>query len=225
MYAIYSNGYLNIAAASDSPTSDFDKGLFPQRFIDLIQPCLIRPQFPALPLSHKDWTENTILVLISSDLKSRRVDQSVLYSMAWTLQERLMSPRVCDFCNDQIFWECCEMEACETYPRGLDALTHYISKSKSRASVLFQKEFQTSLKDAWMTLVEEYTKKQLTYPKDRLPALAGLAKLYSQSLNEVYLAGLWENDLIYQMLWRRNGWHNYNQDRHGVYIRRGQSWP
>lgn len=76
-----------------------------------------------------------------------------------------------------------------------------------------------------MTLVEEYTKKQLTYPKDRLPALAGLAKLYSESLNEAYLAGLWENHLIYQMLWRRNGWHNYNQDRHGVYIRRGQSWP
>ncbi|KAH7243115.1 hypothetical protein B0J15DRAFT_501862 [Fusarium solani] len=45
------------------------------------------------------------------------------------------------------------------------------------------------------------TKRKWTYREDILPAISGLAKQYAALTNEVYLSGLWENTLHYDLLW------------------------
>lgn len=47
------------------------------------------------------------------------VDRAPVNRRAWVLQERLISPRVLHFCQDQIAWECWEKDAIESRADGL----------------------------------------------------------------------------------------------------------
>ncbi|KIN02971.1 hypothetical protein OIDMADRAFT_120324 [Oidiodendron maius Zn] len=55
--------------------------------------------------------------------------------------------------------------------------------------------------DAWRALTSDYVSCQLTFPRDRLPAISGLAKIYAESLKDQYLAGLWMKDLHISLFW------------------------
>jgi hypothetical protein len=54
---------------------------------------------------------------------------------------------------------------------------------------------------AWQLAVGEYTKRQLSDPNDKLPALAGLAEAFSQVREDQYSAGLWRRRLIHDLMW------------------------
>ncbi|CAO2648016.1 Nn.00g089380.m01.CDS01 [Neocucurbitaria sp. VM-36] len=57
-----------------------------------------------------------------------------------------------------------------------------------------------SIQDCWQSIVEEYTKRSLTYADDIFPALQGLAKLVPPSMG-TYLAGHWESALTRSLFW------------------------
>ncbi|KAK7949276.1 uncharacterized protein PG986_010162 [Apiospora aurea] len=60
--------------------------------------------------------------------------------------------------------------------------------------------------DNWMTMVELYGIRELSYETDRLPALSGLATLFKRALPlDTYLAGLWERDIHRQLFWNTSG--------------------
>ncbi|CZR55443.1 uncharacterized protein PAC_05331 [Phialocephala subalpina] len=54
----------------------------------------------------------------------------------------------------------------------------------------------------WRGIVEQYSTKELTYEKDRLPALSGLASRFGKLFNDRYLAGLWESDIPIALCWQ-----------------------
>ncbi|KAL8726181.1 MAG: hypothetical protein Q9181_006152 [Wetmoreana brouardii] len=58
-------------------------------------------------------------------------------------------------------------------------------------------------RDLWDCIVDDYTKRQLSIPSDRLRALSGLASKLRKDNTRTgrYVAGLWENDLDFQLLW------------------------
>jgi hypothetical protein len=62
--------------------------------------------------------------------------------------------------------------------------------------------------DLWLDMIENYSRLQLTFENDRLPALAGLASYYSSSPGD-YLAGIWRTDLVRSLMWARRAqsWH------------------
>jgi Heterokaryon incompatibility protein (HET) len=53
----------------------------------------------------------------------------------------------------------------------------------------------------WKDLVKQYTVRKLTYDRDVLPALSGLASLVQRGVADDYLAGLWRDDLPVALLW------------------------
>jgi hypothetical protein len=55
----------------------------------------------------------------------------------------------------------------------------------------------------WQHIVESYTSRCLTFDRDTLPALSGIAKLLQGRLHDRYLAGLWRRDIHKQLLWSR----------------------
>jgi hypothetical protein len=63
----------------------------------------------------------------------------------------------------------------------------------------------------WASIIEEYSRLTLTFEKDRLPALSGIARLANHFCPGRYVAGLWEKDLPRQLLWYR-GW----EQGHGI---------
>jgi len=53
----------------------------------------------------------------------------------------------------------------------------------------------------WRWLVHKYGHRSVTLEEDRLPAIAGLARMIGEALEDQYLAGLWKGDLIYALAW------------------------
>ncbi|KAE9369225.1 HET-domain-containing protein [Stipitochalara longipes BDJ] len=54
----------------------------------------------------------------------------------------------------------------------------------------------------WLRAAESYSSRNLTYEADKLPAISGLAATIAGLLKgDVYLAGIWEKDLIRGLLW------------------------
>lgn len=58
------------------------------------------------------------------------------------------------------------------------------------------------LLDTWEDIISYYSQLLLTYPKDKLPALAGIATLFSQHVGDAeYLAGIWKALLPSSLFW------------------------
>lgn len=56
----------------------------------------------------------------------------------------------------------------------------------------------------WDSIIKEYSQRELTFGKDRLPALAGLAARYGKETGYTYLAGLWREEMPQALLWYRS---------------------
>ncbi|KAL5363454.1 hypothetical protein BJX96DRAFT_155746 [Aspergillus floccosus] len=54
----------------------------------------------------------------------------------------------------------------------------------------------------WFDLIERYSTRHLTYPLDKLPALAGIAARASRATGDRYVAGHWRSYLLRGLLWR-----------------------
>jgi Heterokaryon incompatibility protein (HET) len=218
MDKVYSNTYCTIAAAA---SRDGDGGLFFRPDTPAATPCKIRctwnPAQPTTFLCHDDtpWID---------------VEFGPLYSRAWVLQERLLSPCMLLFAGDQVYWECSELIASDSCPSGLPSLIHLLKTTWSSiiqsrpppvGQLLFVSEAKASLsrsstandangrvkiglRQAWAYIVSAYTYGELTFASDKLIAFSGLARQSAKVLNFPavdYLAGIWRSELESQLLW------------------------
>jgi hypothetical protein len=115
-------------------------------------------------------------------------------SRAWTFQERILSPRTIHYGVDQMYWECLDMFCGED---GLRAKP-MIPKIQEKGSW----DWDETLADLWHELVRQYSKRNLTYGSDKLPALSGLAFRFFQLVDDEYYAGIWAKRLWKDLLWR-----------------------
>lgn len=204
MGKVYKNALCNIAATGASNSSI---GCFWNRNPLLAQPCRIQFQWD-LPLDGSFYC-------IDASLWPKNIGEAPLNRRAWVTQERILSPRVLHFGEQQIFWECHAREACEAFPSGLprapDPLTFIVRtglkrlQPSVRENVNILSEGSTDLGmdgyEYWDAILDIYSRSSLTRPEDKLIALSGLAKEISLILNDNYLAGLWKNRFASQLLW------------------------
>ncbi|TGO48141.1 hypothetical protein BCON_0250g00140 [Botryotinia convoluta] len=94
--------------------------------------------------------------------------------------------------------------------RHTDPADHKITSLLSRAWVFQERQSKLpgihsldnrQILDRWLGLVKEYSKLLITYDKDRLVALTGIAKTFQDRLDSHYLAGIWLGDLARGLLW------------------------
>ena len=141
---------------------------------------------------------------------------------AWTLQERLISPRIIHFTRDQLLWRCREGDWAEGYvynsyrrheefTLGCQKAAYFIHREeedaywRSRSSdpdyePYFNSDFAAEI---WYHCVSEYTTRFLSRPSDKLIAISGLAEKYANPKLGRYLAGIWEQDLFRGLVWTR----------------------
>ncbi|KAI1407290.1 heterokaryon incompatibility protein-domain-containing protein [Hypoxylon sp. FL1857] len=114
---------------------------------------------------------------------------------AWVLQEEQLARRRISYSSSEVQWKCKTIESCEC--RGAP---------QARQSSLFgPKVSQSDLHHDWNQIVKEYTSRQLTRQSDRLPALIGLARKFESITSGTYIAGMWQDNLIEDMVWKRDG--------------------
>ena len=169
------------------------------------------------------WAGSREYVILDLHWLAGQVRDAVLSQRAWVVQERVLSPRTLHMGRDQIFWECERGLACEFWPdaipkafedafglmfRNVEEKLHETKVASSTEGVsgtlpTSKHQHPAPTYVLWGLVMEHYSQCKLTKSHDKLVAISGIAKLFQASLpGDVYLAGLWKNDLAYGLLWR-----------------------
>lgn len=141
------------------------------------------------------------------------LNEQPLNCRGWTLQERVLARRILHYTSTQMYFECEHGITNEEGPTGKDrfcSLKDDGGFSRDETGV-----------SKWVWLLADYGRRELTRPTDRLPAISGLAKLFEQrNRGPEYVAGLWSDDLIFDLSWKSSD--RTNKDPFPAYV--GPSW-
>lgn len=203
MSSVYRFATLNIAA---SVAADSEAGCFPDRSTSTIKPCTVQSA----------WVDchNYSYLLYYENFWHDAFKDMPLMKRAWVVQELLLAPSVLHLGGTQLFWECYELKACETYPQGLPNLGPEWISREAIGGLLISAECRSNgiesgsetnrkydPRKLWNCIVETYSTKNLTYTSDKLVALFGIAKLMEPTLDDQYCAGLWRKSLATGLFW------------------------
>jgi hypothetical protein len=121
-----------------------------------------------------------------------------LATRGWVMQERFLSHRTLHFTQKEIFWECHEKVASETFPERIPFSSHL---DLEEGLSLRKRPLTHAI---WLDLMEEYSRCKLTFARDKLVAISGLARMFQAEIGGDYVAGFWKKDLESQLLWEAN---------------------
>ncbi len=145
-----------------------------------------------------------------------------IFTRAWVLQERFLSPRLLHFGPHELSFECLAGTTCQCTPQPEPTTTSaaaeaaqpawytnlltrttspkkYYSYASWRDGSLSERELQV----CWRRLVEDYSRLGLTVEGDVFPAIGGMARLMGKVRGTKYLAGCWEESLMVgDLVWR-----------------------
>ncbi|KAK8212713.1 heterokaryon incompatibility protein-domain-containing protein [Phyllosticta capitalensis] len=131
---------------------------------------------------------------------------------AWAYQERILSPRVLFFTESEVIFQCaCEVK-CECGSAIDGWKTELIADDKKMETIqgLSHEEYFTEylfkIQQTWRRLVAwDYSILDLTDRRDKLAALGAIAEQFQRVRpGSRYLAGLWSNYLLDDLMWTSN---------------------
>jgi hypothetical protein len=131
----------------------------------------------------------TMRMLIASQWQKR----------GWTLQEYVLSPRLLSFGRAEVLFSCSK------------ATQHYgcleVEGNDEEFQVGEVRQLDLDREDLyneWIELNTNLSQRHLTKATDLFPALSGLARWFKETLRldeSDYVAGLWREDLVRQLMW------------------------
>jgi hypothetical protein len=215
MCSIYSNAALTIAASASKSSNE---GFFRKS----------SPEHIGKPVSIDSDVVGSAAIFSRETLRHQSILDSCspLLKRAWVFQERLLSPRMLHFTSQELIFECRERTWCECSNNqdwvsqtnlGISWQYPYENPKLSHSSAL-QNPSSPSLGDEWRKMVGRYSILSMTFPKDMLPAISGLAR-EMQPMRGVYLAGLWVDTFIEDLAW----WAKFPQSPRPA-VWRGPTW-
>ncbi|KAK0702209.1 heterokaryon incompatibility protein-domain-containing protein [Lasiosphaeris hirsuta] len=111
-----------------------------------------------------------------------------LYTRGWCFQESYLASRALHFAPGSLIFEC------KTHRRSDDTPPPYpLVYPGSLGEVPDERK--------WRLVVESYSSRELTKANDKLHAVSGIAALAPQATRCDYLAGLWRESLLADLLW------------------------
>ncbi|KAI1355138.1 hypothetical protein F5Y01DRAFT_327985 [Xylaria sp. FL0043] len=140
-------------------------------------------------------------------------DKEPVNSRAWIMQECLLCPRVLILPSvGGMVWQC------ETYEsiHGRIHYAHAVEEDRGRIAATWRPWDLSpqppltakEVHNAWLTQVDDYNKRDLTNPHDKLLATSALAKRFRDNYRDIlgkYCAGSWYNFLNVSLHWH-TGW-------------------
>jgi len=194
MGGYYENAFVTIAATSSERAAE---GLLKDRVGVL----------PAKPIFFHEKDGKRVKIMTQ---QRKRVlwptplhDLGPLSSRAWTYQEHALSRRMLHFLESELLFECQEKLISEDGNPIGDNQTSLISH--------FRRTLGTSPQQLWRFSTTAYSQRNLSFVADKLPALSGVASRLQQATGFHYLAGLWKETLLEDLLWTSWGWEEYDK--------------
>jgi hypothetical protein len=118
-----------------------------------------------------------------------RLESEPLMSRAWALQERMLSQRIVYFTAAGVLWQCRQHTVTE------DGMA---TKTNNRM-ISYVEDFEEPVRE-WYRIIDRFAECKLTNPNDRIPALAGLTKVFEQD-GETFYFGHPRSDFILSLEW------------------------
>ncbi|KAK0101685.1 hypothetical protein ONS95_006842 [Cadophora gregata] len=195
MQDIYAGSELTIAA-TDAP--DGSTGCFPETDTS---PSL-HAQDSAQMIAMRDSVsgQGYLVHVYIGDLR-KVTEDSILNTRGWVLQEMVLSHRILHCMTSGLFWQC------KTHSRFEMGLVFDYSAPGMRytlSGALLDRGTR-SMHRHWWTWMTSYSERQFSFPRDRLPAMAGLVRHYQSASNDKPMLGLWERSFTQDLLWMRRG--------------------
>jgi hypothetical protein len=195
MADIFSNSYVTVSAASAASVSD---GFLHQRHSWHMQPLL------RIPLRLCPSDEPASLVLYDGpQMWGFGSKSSPIEKRGWTLQEKLLSRRVLFYGTTHLKWMCRSIPLDSGSSEVLQG--SFLANIQRPTPALGQSSnclvSTRNLYNGWESTIMELTKRSFTYTEDVLRAVAGIAAKYQEELQDQYLAGLWKQALVHELLW------------------------
>jgi hypothetical protein len=140
---------------------------------------------------------------------------------AWTFQEDILSSRTLRYAGDKLSWSCLTAFHGEDDSRTSADKAIYSPKNFRRKDMIAGKGLYTrSTTQFWYTMVERYNRRALTFEKDKLPAISGIAREVAAITKHTYKAGIWLEDAHTGLRWAASG----TGKRHSEYTAPSWSW-
>ncbi|SPJ74740.1 related to tol protein [Fusarium torulosum] len=216
MASIYQNAIVTIAADS---SKDAKAGLHNDKSVSMLDRDKSFEICNTLSIGKK----SSIIVFA---YQKTRVDSSVtkvrdmgdllshcsLRDRGWTMQERILSPRIIHYASDQLYWECYHgIQESEDMLRWMGKSSN-ITKMAYRVKSAKDGEVKAielrKMLHYWYVLLVggDYSHRTLTYGEDKLVAIGGVAKAFNEIAPLGYMVGHWgetDNELIRSLCWSR----------------------
>lgn len=218
MASIYTNSLVTISSASASSS----EGCILQRDSKLVEAVILSLE-PKLENGQRAYLFHSV-----PDEKHLQLSVPVA-KRAWCLQERRLTVRTIQFTAYQWIWTCqtattserilrkSEIQAGSLPAIGHPSLTYHNVEDNSSKMVNREdgaiadesdvQRWKASRTDyeAFYRAVQDFTRCDITFPSDRLPAFAGLAQRQQGRAFDTYVAGMWKNDFLYGLMWTSDG--------------------
>jgi hypothetical protein len=162
----------------------------------------------------ESWPTDEIGI-VPDDILNRDGVHCEVASRGWIMQELYLSPRALLYGRHQAHWVCNGLAACELWPNGnFSGLYQYpVLRRLNPDGIDAEMGPRNSSPDyddpssdydiLWPDIIHMYSELSLTFPRDRLVALSGVAKTFQRIMKSNYLAGHWESTLPLSLLWER----------------------
>jgi hypothetical protein len=194
---IYNNAYVTIAALSAAASAD--------GFLDLRR--------NPLQIS-RSWSDQhgTITTLVAQQkirtglhastlrndwrpmLGTQEGDFDPVQTRGWCFQEEIFSRRYLAFSRQEMQWSCRITSTCQCGSLNNRENTGVLGQAPGMQNDPFR---------FWADeVLPSYTQRSLSYTKDRLPAVSGLARSIQRSNSADYVAGIWLQDLTRSLNWK-----------------------
>jgi hypothetical protein len=209
MAIVYGNAICNLASLFPPDTSSSTRA-DPR----IWNPCILRTATTTQPGVYIRHLTSSWTLYFPEETQPWLVQRHwPLFSRAWTFQEYLLSPRTLLYGHENLMFQCSQLfydellgpiEKSQSTDKGRE-----LFKARYFPSSLFQRSDDggdgglPALRFVldWMNLVEEYRTRKLSFAKDRIIALAGIATAYHKLGDLTYLAGVWWEYLPLCLLW------------------------
>lgn len=197
MTEIYSLSTLNISASSSRNSNE-----------GILKP--LQDHGVQIGMSNQSDRNQRTPAFVGPPIEILDLEEKLVSTRGWVFQERLVSPATLHYTDEGMLWECV---------RGIK-LGHYqnvfSTKWKAHWKTTINTQEPTSMTaiksseglgdicESWNEWICAYSERDLFDCRDKFPAIAGVAKTFANAFKLSYAAGLWKENLISGLLWRRH---------------------
>jgi hypothetical protein len=199
MHKIYACAHITIAASVASKCTE-----------GFLAPRINIPQF-RIPISYTTTRDGAKRVGSIILIPSPQNSVEPLVTRAWTLQESLLSRRILSYGSRQLRWFCVTDEHCDGGVLDRNSTNFASFQTLDETAIDLPRRLLKAKalpKDAtslpWLQIVEQYAKRNITEPSDKLIAISAVAQrleLMTKRGWGSYHAGIWEERFFEQLLW------------------------